>query len=378
MRTPAIVAGAIGNKAGNGGATWTRLSWARGMQALGFDVHFVEQLSPAAPVNATRYFEGVMAAFGFGGSSTLLRPDGSTAVGRSVQELAEVAAECALLVNISGHLTLQGVLDRVPVRVFVDLDPGFTQMWEASGTSGANLDGHDFWFTVGENIGRPDCLVPPGGRAWRPIRQPVVLDDWPVVPRAPGAGGHFTTVASWRGPYGPVEYGGRTFGTKAHQFRRFLPLPYRAPGTYELALDIHPADDKDRCALEEHGWSLVDVNRSAGDPFAFRRYVQGSGAEFSVAQDAYVDTRSGWFSDRTVRYLASGRPVLVQDTGFSRTYPTGEGLVAFDDLDGAVAGATAMLEDYERHARAARRIAEEWFAAERVLGHLCEEVGVAP
>ena len=374
----AIVAGAVGNKAGNGGATWTRLSWARGLQEVGFDVHFVEQLSAGAPPGAARYFEEVMVAFGLAGSSTLLRADGGTASGRAVEELAELASESALLVNISGHLPLRQVLDRAPVRVFIDLDPGFTQIWEASGTSGAHLDDHDFWFTVGENIGEPDCLVPTVGRAWRPIRQPVVLDDWPVLPREPDAASRFTTVASWRGPYGPLDHDGRTLGTKAHEFRRFLTLPHRAPGEYELALDIHPADHKDRCALEEHGWSLVDVERSAGDPFAFRRYVQGSGAEFSVAQEAYVDTRSGWFSDRTVRYLASGRPALVQDTGFTRTYPAGEGLLAFTDLEEAVAGATAILADYDRHAFAARRIAEEWFAAEHVLGRLCEEVGVAP
>jgi hypothetical protein len=193
-----------------------------------------------------------------------------------------------------------------------------------------------------------------------------------------GAAGRFTTVGSWRGAYGPVEHAGHTFGVKAHQFRRFLPLPQRAPGTYELALEIHPADDKDRAALDEHGWRLVDVGRAAGDPAAFRRYVQQSGAEFSVAQSMYVDTRSGWFSDRTVRYLASGRPALVQDTGFSRIYPTEEGLVAFTSLDDAVAGAAGILGDYDRHCGAARALAEEWFAADRVLGRLCEEVGVAP
>lgn len=374
--TLAIVAGAVANKAGNGGASWTRLSWAGGLRQLGFDVHFVEQLSPSAPRGAVGYFRDVMTGYGLGGSSTLLRPDGTTARGLSLAELGDLSAGAALLVNISGHLRQPQVTDRVPVRVFVDLDPGFTQIWDAS-NQGGNVEDHDFWFTVGENIGGADCLIPTG-RPWRPTRQPVVLADWPATP-APASGvARFTTVGSWRGAYGPVVHAGRTFGVKAHQFRRFLPLPQRAPGTYELALEIHPADEKDRIALEEHGWCLTDVTRAAGDPWAFRRYVQESDAEFSVAQSMYVDTVSGWFSDRTVRYLASGRPALVQDTGFSRVYPTGEGLLAFTSLDDAVAGAKAILADYDGHCRAARALAEEWFAADRVLGRLCEEVGVAP
>jgi hypothetical protein len=373
----AIVAGAVANKARNGGATWTRLSWARGLAQLGFAVHFVEQLSPTAPAGAAAYFARVMGAFGMDGSSTLLRPDGTTAAGLTVEELRELAAEAPLLLNISGHLTVPEITGAVGRRVFVDLDPGFTQIWEATGKGAANLEGHDFWFTVGENIGTTGCIVPTNGRPWRPIRQPVVLEDWPAAPLPANDPFRFTTVASWRGPYGPVEYRGRTFGVKAHQFRRFLPLPGRGPGTYELALDIHPADGKDRAALEEHGWRLVGTDLVA-DPHAFRNYVHGSGAEFSVAQSVYVDTASGWFSDRTVRYLASGRPALVQDTGFSRTYPTGEGLVAFTTLDEAVAGAASIIADYEDHCRAARALAEEWFAANRVLGRLCEEVGVAP
>jgi hypothetical protein len=373
----AIVAGAVANKAGNGGATWTRLSWARGLAQLGFAVHFVEQLDPTAPAGASRYFADAMGGFGMEASSTLLRSDGTTAAGLSRRELRELAGEAALLLNISGHLTVPEVTEVVGTRVFVDLDPGFTQIWEAKGVGGTHLDGHDFWFTVGENIGRPGCLVPTNGRPWRPIRQPVVLEDWPLAPAPDPDPFRFTTVASWRGPYGPVEHGGRTYGVKAHQFRRFLPLPGVAPGTFELALDIHPADGKDRAALEEHGWRLVGTE-GAADPQSFRSYVQGSGAEFSVAQSVYVDTDSGWFSDRTVRYLASGRPALVQDTGFSRTYPTGEGLVAFTTFDEAVVGAASVLADYEEHCRAARALAEEWFAAGRVLGRLCEEVGVAP
>jgi hypothetical protein len=376
MTPVAIVAGAVANKAWNGGATWTRLSWLRGLEQLGFDVHFVEQLDAAAPPDAEAYFERVMTAFGLRRSSTLLRHDGTTAAGLRREDLPRLAADAVMLVNVSGHLTLPEVTETVGLRVFVDLDPGFTQIWDSAGTGSETLDRHDAWFTVGENVGTAGCTVPTNGRPWRPIRQPVVLSDWPAVPAVSSPAGRFTTVGSWRGPYGPVEHDGRTLGVKAHQFRRFLPLPILARGTYELALEIHPADAKDRSALEEHGWRLVDPGVVASDPLSFRRYVQGSDAEFSVAQSVYVETASGWFSDRTVRYLASGRPALVQDTGLSRTFPTGSGLLAFTSLDEAVEGAEAILADHAHHCRAARALAEEWFAADRVLGRLCAELGV--
>ena len=373
--TLAIVSGAVANKAGNGGAAWTRLSWALGLRRLGFDVHFVEQLAASSPPIASRYFGAVMDEFGMCGSSTLLSADGKALRGLSVAELGDLASEAELLVNISGHLTVAEVKERVRTRVYVDLDPGFTQIWHASGTSDSGLGGHDFWFTVGENVGRPGCRVPTNGIRWRPVRQPVLLDLWPACLEV--RHDRFTTVASWRGAYGALEHGGRTYGAKAHELRRFLPLPLHVPAAFELALDIHPADGKDRAALEEHGWRLVDPGVAAGSPAAFRSYVQGSGAEFSVAQGVYVHTNCGWFSDRTVRYLASGRPALVQDTGFSRNLPVGEGLLAFSTLDEAVVGAEAVLGDYERHSAAARALAEEWFSSDRVLGRLCEEVGVA-
>jgi hypothetical protein len=265
---------------------------------------------------------------------------------------------------------------RLRRKAYVDIDPGFTQFWYAAGHEGLRLDGYDFYFTIGENIGTPFCPIPTCGLRWRRTRQPVVLEDWPVS----GGGDHdrFTTVATWRGPYGPVQYGGKTFGLKVHEFRKFVELPGLTRQTFEVALDIHPAEEKDLDLLRRHGWRLVDPKAAAPDPAAFRRYVQTSGAEFSVAQGVYVESASGWFSDRTVRYLASGKPALVQDTGFGRNYPVGEGLVAFRTLEQAVAGAERISRDYEGHCRAARALAEEHFDSEKVLGRFIEEVGVAP
>jgi hypothetical protein len=260
----------------------------------------------------------------------------------------------------------------IPHRVYIDLDPGYTQFWHATGNPGPRLEGHNSFYTVGENIGRPHCSIPTAGIRWRPIRQPVVLHYWPEC--TPGDPLQFSTIASWRGPYGPARYAGTTYGLKAHEFRKFIELPRRVAHQFELALDIHPADQRDLVALRSNGWRVVSPEVVAFGPVAFRQYVQASGAEFSVAQGIYVETESGWFSDRTVRYLASGRPALVQDTGFSRNYPLGEGLVAFRTLEEAVTGARQIAGDYKNHCRAARAIAENYFDSDRVLGQLVDEV----
>jgi hypothetical protein len=384
--TTIVVSSVIANKYLNGGNAWAVLSWVLGLKKLGFQVYFLEQIGRESCVddNGTvttfencanlAYFEQVAEQFGLSGSAALIYEDGEKIHGLTYAELLDVAEAADLLVNITGHLTLEPLRRRLRRKAYVDLDPGFTQFWHAAGDAGARLDGHDFYFTVGENVGTPACPIPTGGIRWRPVRQPVVLDHWPVSEE----GDRFTTVATWRGPYGPVQHGGKTFGLKVHEFRKFIELPERVPQTFEVALDIYPAEEKDLNLLRDHGWRLVDPRVAASDPATFRRYVQGSGAEFSVAQGVYVETESGWFSDRTVRYLASGKPALVQDTGFGRNYPVGEGLLAFRTLEQAVAGVERISRDYERHCRAARALAEEYFDSDKVLGRFVEEVGVAP
>jgi len=391
-----IVSGALANKPFNGGEAWVRLNWLLGLRKLGFQVYFVEQIDRQGCRNAAgeitsfeacvnrAYFCQVMAQFNLSDVATLLYGDGEATVGLPYAELLDVAGEADALINISGHLAHAPLLRRIRRKVYIDIDPGFTQFWVAAGVGGARLHGHDLFFTIGENIGTPACSIPTGDIAWRHTRQPVVLDEWPVSPNplgcAPGAEEalRFTTIASWRGAYGPVEYGGRTYGLKVHEFRKFIELPAQAPGRFELALAIHPADVRDQQLLHQHGWHWVDPQQIAADPLHFRQYVQRSHAEFSVAQGIYVDTASGWFSDRTVRYLASGKPVLVQDTGFSRHLPVGEGLLSFRTMDEAVTGAACMMRDYARHCHTARGLAEAYFDSDLVLSRLSEEIGVAP
>jgi hypothetical protein len=369
-----VVAGALANKAGSSGEAWVRMSWVRGLQALGLDVWFAEELGQRedAAEEAVAWFRAVAERFGLQNRATLFS-HGEAVVGPSQDDLVEVAAE-ASLVNISGHLTFPKLFHAFRRRVMVDIDPGFTQFWHAEGIAGANVAGHDLYFTIGERIGTPGCPIPTAGIEWHPVRQPVVLEDWPLTLSQDAD--RFTTIGTWRAPFGPIEYDGHTYGLKVHEFRKFLALPQRSPHRFEVALDIHPADRGDLDALRRNGWSVVDPERVARDPDAFRDYVQGSGAEFSVAQGVYVDTQCGWFSDRTTRYLASGRPALVQDTGFGERIPVGAGLIAFRTLEQAAAGTRDIVARYSEHAAAARRIAEEHFASERVLARFCDEAGI--
>lgn len=340
-----IVAGALANKPWQGGEAWVRLSWVLGLRELGCDVHFAEQFSPGADA---AYFERVVAAFGI--DATLIGAHDS----RRLEEFADGAD---LLVNISGHLTHAPVFERVARRAYVDIDPGHTQLWHSQGSGAARLDGHDVFFTIGENIGEPECAIPDCGLRWHKVRPPVVLAHWPA---SETSARHFTTIANWRS-----SVGGSGCAEKVHEFRKVLDLPSRVNATFELALNIHPDEARDLAALRGNGWRLSDPRAVSGTPEQFRDYVRGSGAEFSVAQGIYVQTRSGWFSDRTAHYLAAGRPALVQDTGSG--IPSGEGLLTFQTPDEAAAAAREITGDHARHARAARGLAEEFLDSRKVL-----------
>jgi hypothetical protein len=343
--TAVVIAGALASKPGNGGEAWVRLSYALGLRRLGYEVHLVEEAHDASQ-EAAAYARTVAESFGL-----------DFALAGSAEEGGD------LLINISGNVGSRALLRRFRRTAFVDIDPGFTQFWHEQGIE--PIPEHDVYFTIAENIGGSACPIPTCGIDWRPTRPPVVLAEWP---RADGGFDRFTTVATWRCPFGRIE----PYGLKHHEWRKFSGLPRLTGVPFEAALRIDGGDAADRNALDAQGWRLVDPAVVA-DPDGFRNYVRTSGAEFSVAQGIYVETQSGWFSDRSARYLASGRPVLVQDTGFASNLPVGEGLLAFRTLDEAVAGARAIVDDYDRHARTARAVAEAHFDSDKVLGALLED-----
>jgi hypothetical protein len=277
------------------------------------------------------------------------------------------------VLNVMGFLA-PGALETEGPWVFIDIDPGYPQMWRELGLADV-LAGHDRFVTLGANVGRPQCAIPDCGVEWIATPPPVALDAWTPA-WAGGPGRAYTTVATWRNAYGTVSFGGETYGSRVHEFRRFVELPRLVDADFELALDIDAAETRDLAALEANGWRLVDPRRVAGTPRAYRDYIRGSRAEICVAQQMYVATRSGWLSDRSVCYLASGKPVLAQDTGLRDRYPVGEGLLAFSTLDELAAGVEEIERDYERHSRAARALAEDCFDARKVLARLLERLGL--
>jgi len=372
MSRTLVVSGPLAAKPGNAGGAWERFSYAEGLRRLGFEVLFLEQVSVVPDAAALRWFDEVAAGFAFAGTAAVVGPEGWTH-GRDRGDVRAAIERAELLLNLGGNLLATDLLGAARCTAFVDVDPGFTQIWHADPGVAYMVPRHDHYFTIGENIGSPGCPIPTGGIPWKPTRQPVVLDRWPATPSP--ACRRFTTIASWRGPYGPLTHEGVDYGLKVHEFRRLLELPRRVPAAFELALDIHAADSRDRESLLAAGWTLVPPSATVPAPAAFRDYIQRSDAEFSVAQGVYAHAASGWFSDRSTRYLASGKPVLVQDTGLT-AIPTGLGVVTFRTLDEAVAAAEGIIRDYAAHARAARRIAETHFAAEIVLRRLLADCGI--
>jgi hypothetical protein len=368
-----LLSGMVAGDPHQGGASWAVLQYLAGLSELGHEVMLVEPvaaeaLEPSGEV--VRYFETLPLVEG---RAALLGRGGEETVGAPYGELLEFARHADLLLNISGMLRDERLLEAVPVRAFLDLDPGFNQVWEATG-SDMGIELHTHCVTVGVRIGAEDCPIPTLRRSWIPTLPPVALAHWPAADGRPRRDA-FTSVGHWRS-YGSIEHGGVRYGQRAHSLRRLFDLPRRSPGRFELALGIHPDEVDDLQSLRENGWTLLDPYEVAGTPEDYAAFVRGSMAELGVAKSGYVDSRSGWFSDRSACYLASGRPVLAQDTGFGESLPVGEGLLAFGTIEEAAAGVVEIEAGYPRHAAAARDLAEAHLDARKVLPRLLKRLAV--
>jgi hypothetical protein len=358
-RLKILLAGMVAGVPRQGGATAAVLQYAEGLGELGHEVLVVEPVEAAALEpggQVAAYFRSLAP---LAGRSALLARDGSATVGLSRGRVERFAREADLLLNLSGMLRDERLLEPIPVRAFVDLDPGFNQVWAEQGHD-FGLDRHTHFATVGLRLGAADCPIPTLGRSWIPTLPPVALSRWPA---AAGAGEAWTSVGNWRS-YGSPSHAGVLYGQRAHSLR----------ARFQLALGIDPDERTDLEALARNGWRLVDPLAVAGTPSRYAAFVRASRAELGVAKQGYVASRSGWFSDRSACYLASGRPVVAQDTGFGAWLPTGAGLLAFDDLAAAAAAVEAVEGDLDRHRRAARELAAEHLAAATVLPALLERL----
>jgi len=366
-----------------GGATWAVLQYVLGLRQLGHDVYFVEPvkekaLRPAGvgfgETDNARYFRQVMQDFGLEGSAALLREGSKESIGLSYSDLLDAARRADLLFNVSGMLTDEAILGEISRRVYLDLDPAFIQLWHSVYDIDMRFTAHTHFVSVGMALGTASCPVPLCGLSWITTPQPVVLAFWPRAEAIKYDG--LTTIANWRG-YGSVEFEGQHYGQKAHSLRGFFPLPKMTREKFLLALAIHPDEKPDVAALADNDWKLLDPAELANTPDNYRRFIQDSKAEFGLAKSGYVLSRCGWFSDRSCCYLASGRPVIAQETGFSDFFPVGQGLFSFRTSEDVLAAIESLNRDYSGHARAARDLAETYFDSNKVLASLLERIEVA-
>ena len=368
------------------GVVWQALQYLVGFRQLGHEVYYVED-SGAPPYdprvksivtdptyNVTT-LQHALAQFGFAHNWVYVDGATNTHYGLSRPQLQGLYERADVIVNLCGAAAPPPDPKRKGRLLYIETDPIFEQIRCAQGVRNTLdlLAAHDVCFTYGENLGEPDCPIPPAGADWKKTRPPVVLDLW--TEHVDPACRFFTTVATWHNRGKDITFAGETYYWSKHvNFLKFLELPRHTQQPFELAIET--SDQAVREELSALGWHLAEASERSATVEGYREYIYSSRGEFTVAKDIYVRPRSGWFSDRSVCYLAAGKPVVTQETGFSKFISTGEGLFAFSNMEEAVAALERINTDYVRHARAARHVATEFFAADKVLRTLLQDAGV--
>ncbi len=369
------------------GVTYQFLHYLVGLRRLGYDVYYVEDSGRmvydptinSLTVDATNNVKAIapiLDAHGFEGRWTFRTVfEGGQCFGMSESRVLQLYRDADALLNVTGAQEMRDEHRACRRRIYVESDPFAWQVRYAQGDREAvsHLEAHDTHFSFGENIGSPDCLVPPGPFRWLPTRQPVLVDQWESPPPARNA--PFTTITTWHNKGKTLRFQGEDYHwTKDREFEKFLDLPRRRPAAaFELATTLNPDT---HARLDGLGWRITNSVEISNDLHRYRDYIQQSRGEFTVARDQYVRPRTGWFSDRSACYLAAGRPVITQETAFSRYIPAGKGLFGFHTLEDILAAVDDIASDEEGNARAAREIAHEYFAAEKVLASLMRRAGL--
>ncbi|MQA31814.1 MAG: hypothetical protein GEU82_18600 [Luteitalea sp.] len=368
------------------GVTYQFLHYLIGLRRLGYDPYYVEDsgrwvydpalndLSPDASRNVEIVAQ-VLDQHGFGDRWAFRgRYPGGRCYGLTDAQLLQLYRDADAFLNVTGAQEIRDEHLQCRRRIYVESDPFASQVKVATGDEAmiAALSAHDTLFTFGENIGNPDCSVPVERFTWLPTRQPVAGELWRHA--RPSIGAPYTTITTWHNEGKDLTYRGeRYYWTKDREFERVLDLPKCRTVAFELAAGV---DDAVRQRLQDHGWRQRDSVALSTSLDGYRDYIQRSRGEFTVARDQYVRPRTGWFSDRSACYLAAGRPVITQDTGFGKFIPTGRGLFGFTTMDDVLAAVDAIEADYDGHCRAAYEIAEEYFGAEKVVGSLMARAGL--
>ncbi len=366
-----------------GGLAWHHLQYVLGLARLGHDVLFIEDsddyplcMHPDCeanddPTEGLAFAQNAFERLGIAGKFAYYDAPRREWLGPAAHIAHNFCAGAQVILNVSGINPVRPWWRDAPIRILVDTDPAFLQIRHLQSDAARELaNAHNSFFTFGEKFGDSDCSIPDDGFAWRPTRQPVVLDAWPAT-RA-SLDHPFTTVMQWDS-YGSVNHLGRRYGMKSASIRQFRDLPRRCH--VPLLLGIGGNSHSPQKQLKAQGWIVRNTIEFTRDPWQYQHFIQQSAGEFGIAKHGYVASNSGWFSERSANYLASGRPVILQNTGFSDILPTGEGLLAFNTPDEAIESLEQVRHDLERHSRAARAIAAEYFDSNKILSDLLARSG---
>jgi hypothetical protein len=369
------------------GVTYQFLHYLIGLRRLGYDVYYVEDsgrwvyhadtyaFTPDASDNIAAVAP-ILQAYGFEGKWAFRGSyPGGRCYGMTEENLLKLYCEADAFLNVTASQELREEHLVCPRRIYVESDPFAVQIKVALGDEPtlAALAAHDIHFSYGENLGAPDCSVPVERFTWLPTRQPVAMELW-ANPYKPSAGSAYNTITTWHNKGKDLTFQGEVYyWTKDREFLKFIDLPERRPVPFELATVV---DEPTERLLRSHHWNLVHSLPVSRDVNRYRDYIQQSRGEFTVTKDQVVRPLTGWFSDRSCCYLAAGRPVITQETGFNKTLPTGKGLFGFRTMEDILAAVDTIESDYEGSCRAARDIAAEYFAAEKVLGSLMARAGL--
>ena len=372
------------------GVVWQHIHYIVGLQRLGHEVWYVEDglRYPYDPeaftitedfTYAARTLQRLGEQYGFADRWCFCARygDGPKTAGLDLGKLRALYRECDAALNVCGSHDLNDDLLSVRRLIYVESDPGVEQIKIDLGDTTVRdyLARHASLFTFGELVAAEKFPVPLHGLAWQPTRQPVVSDLWSTGAPPPD-GSVFTSICNWStsGKKDISWRGSNYLWSKSLEFLKFVEAPRRCGETFELATDIK--DSGEQQIFTGNDWRLVDPHALSIDWDRYRDYIRSSRGEFTVAKDQYTRLHTGWFSDRSACYLASGRPVITQETGFTDFYGGHEGLLSFDTMDDVVAAAESIRSDYPRHARAAAEIAREYFEADKVLASLLERAEV--
>jgi hypothetical protein len=368
------------------GVTYQFLHYLIGLRRLGYDPYYIEDsgrwiydprindISPDAAGNIAAVLP-ILEAHGFADRWAFRGnyPDGQC-YGMSEAQILQLYREADAFLNVTGAQEIREEHLICPRRIYVESDPFSAQVRVAQGDEAtiALLAAHDTHFSFGENLGSPDCDIPVERFHWLPTRQPVVLDLWNNSANTDGV--TYNTITTWHNKGKNITYQGDTYyWTKDREFEQFLDLPRSCKVPFELAAGV---SEEVQSLLHKNGWSQVDSIEISQDVDRYRHYIQGARGEFTVARDQYVRPRTGWFSDRSACYLAAGRPVITQETGFSKFLPTGKGLFGFTTMADILTAIETIEADYQGNCHAAQAIAAEYFAAEKVIGDLMQRAGL--